>query len=147
VIASRSPGSLIAKLLAASSATKGNPLRGQRPRRDQSGRFQRVVNALQETTRNALSNLREIRGSHVHRRRFDDPDLSDVEKYDLLAAEDDPQRRWLWALQRRRAYEQACKQWVKIIRNNNKAVDQWVERYFSILHDYVFDREDKVIGA
>jgi probable HAF family extracellular repeat protein len=31
VIASRSPGSSIAKLLAASSATKGNPLRGQRP--------------------------------------------------------------------------------------------------------------------
>jgi len=91
---------------------------------------------------NAFKGVVQVRGGHVHEKRFVDDALDRLILLEILSQgkdffDDD----WVYKDQIR----QIRKNWVETITNNNEKITSLLDYYFSLLYDVVFDKKGNFI--
>lgn len=86
--------------------------------------------------------IRKTRGLHVHRERFTDKQLERLGLLELLASHGEP---GVSAMLYKHAIRDSRKKWLKILYENNAAMEQTMDVYFSILYSTVFDKKGQII--
>jgi hypothetical protein len=78
-----------------------------------------------------------VRGGHVHQKRYNDENFDRLKLYELLLSEMDYPFNMLYPL----ALQEYRKKWLKIISENNEKVKEILDIYFEILYDIIFDKD------
>ena len=95
-----------------------------------------------EPIMNAFMNIVQVRGRHVHDKRFMDDDLDRLVLLEILSQSEN-------LLIDDRVYKEQIrkirKNWVEKITKNNKNITNLLDNYFSLLYDVVFDKKGNFI--
>jgi len=100
--------------------------------------YARACKNAQDFAKAALKNIVDVRGSHVHQRRFSTPDLDHADMYDLFRTLNDAGEDKLLG---EFVYREARRKWLKLIRTNNLAIGKLLDAYLLRLHPLLFSSD------
>jgi hypothetical protein len=88
----------------------------------------------------ALAPITEVRGAHVHRRRYSHDSLDRIQTWELLASRqnDDDDDAKLYEFLYDRTYKEVRREWTNRIKSNNDNIHRLFDSYFGVLYSVVF---------
>jgi hypothetical protein len=96
-----------------------------------------------------LENLVNLRGEHVHARRFSDDQLDRLTTLELLASSaaqnfQSPAEHNFWSSFLQEEYKSIRKKWTERIKSNNDATEKLLDAFFELLHRTIFDDDELI---